>query len=125
MRQVARKTGHETPAEARYRQLFAKRRKGESLRAFAARVGVAQGTLAWWGHELRCRGAARERRGRESPALLPVRVVAAAATPCAPSADAGGYEVVLAGGRRVLRVPAGFDVAAVRALVMAVEGAPC
>lgn len=31
MRQVARKTGHETPAEARYRQLFAKRRKGESL----------------------------------------------------------------------------------------------
>jgi transposase-like protein len=127
MRQVARETGHETAAEARYRRLFAERREGESWAAFASRVGVAPGTLSSWRHELRCRDAARERRSAEGgggPALLPVRVVAAREQG-RPSASAHGYEVVLAGGRRVLRVPAGFEAAEVRALVAAVEGAPC
>lgn len=126
MRRIASKTGHETPAEARYRRLFAERRTGESWAALAARAGVAAGTLSWWRHELRRRDAARKRSGPEGPALLPVRVVAAE-TPASPSPspDPHGYEVVLAGGRRVLRVPVGFEPGAVRALVAAIEGASC
>lgn len=124
MRQIASKTGHETPAEARYRRLFAERRTGESWAALAARAGVAPGTLSWWRHELRRRDAARKRRGPEGPVLLPVRVVAAE-TPALPSPAPHGYEVVLAGGRRVLRVPVGFESGAVRALVAAIEGASC
>ena len=38
---------------------------------------------------------------------------------------AASYEVLLAGGRRVIRVPARFELEAVRALVAAVEGASC
>ena len=124
MRQVARDTGHETPAEVRYRRLFAERRRGESWAALAARGGVAPGTLAWWRYELRRREAARARSEGQGPALLPVRVLDAE-TPAVPATNASVYEVVLAGGRRVLRVPAGFEPAAVCALVAAVEGAPC
>lgn len=125
MRQIAKDTWHETPAESRYRRVFAERRKGEPWAALAARAGVAPGTLSWWRHELRRRDAARKRSGREGPALLPVRVVAPEPERPAPLPETHGYEVVLASGRRVLRVPAGFDPAAVRALVAAVEGAPC
>lgn len=128
MRQIASKTGHETPAEARYRRLFAERRTGESWTALAARAGVASGTVSWWRHELRRRDAARKRSGGESPTLLPVRVVASATLapppPVSPP-ETHGYEVVLAGGRRVLRVPVGFEPGAVRALVAAIEGASC
>lgn len=98
MRQIAKDTRHETPAEGRYRRLFAERRKGESWAALAARDGVAPGTLAWWRHELRRRDAARKRSERGGPALLPVRVVATATlAPSSPSPDAHGYEVVLLG----------------------------
>lgn len=129
MRQVAKDPVSETPAEARYRRLFAERRRGESWEALAARAGVAPGTLAWWRYELRRRDAARARIEHEGPTLLPVRVLAPAVAESPASVPAWegaqGYEVVLAGGRRVLRIPAGFEPAAVRALVAAVEGETC
>ena len=116
------KTPNETPAEHRYRRLFAERRRGESLAALAARAGVATGTLAWWSHELRRRGRARAASDTVVPTLLPVRVREAAPVV---RARAPGYEIALADGRRVLRVPAEFEPEAVRALVAAVEGASC
>jgi hypothetical protein len=53
---------------------------------------------------------------------LPVRV---SPTPPACPRATKVFEVVLRGGERVLRVPAGFDPVDVRALVAAVEGVPC
>lgn len=121
MRKIAR-SSNKTPAEDRYRKLFAEKRRSESLAALAARTGVAPGTLSWWRHELRHRDRARAESGTAMPALLPVRVLGAS-PPTAP-ARATIYEVSLAGGR-VLRVPSGFEPEAVRALVAAVEGASC
>jgi len=123
MSKVVRSVG-ETPAESRYRKTFAGRRRGESLAALAARVGVASGTLSWWRHELRRRDRARA-EGGAAPILLPVRVLDVAPPPVPEAEGATGYEVLLAGGRRVLRVPARFEPEAVRALVAAVEGATC
>ena len=121
MRKITR-SSNETPAEHRYRRLFADRRRGESLTVLAARAGVATGTLAWWSHELRRRDRARAAKETVVPALLPVRVREVA--PCV-RARAAGYEIALADGRRVLRVPAEFEPEAVSALVAAVEGAQC
>jgi len=113
------KSSNETPAEDRYRKLFAERRRGESLVALAARCGVAPGTLSWWRHELRRRDRARTESRTTVPALLPVRILDA------PTRRVTSYEIALSGGRRVIRVPEGFDPSAVCALVAAVEGASC
>ncbi len=77
MRKITR-SSNETPAEGRYRRLFAERRRGESLAALAERIGAARGTLLWWRHELRRRDRARAARRTAVPALLPVRVLDAA-----------------------------------------------
>jgi transposase-like protein len=116
------RSANETPAEREYRKLFDKRKSGESLAALATRIGVAPGTLSWWRHELRRRDRARADSRIATPALLPVRVLDP--PPPAP-ARTTSYEVSVANGRRVIRVPAGFDPATVRALVAAVEGASC
>lgn len=121
-----------TPAEDRYRKLFAEM-EGESLVQMGARTGIAPGTLKWWRYELRRRDQARGdgeaavtvvgAPPRPVPMLLPVHVVDAGVGPAPDGAPS--YDVMLAGGRRVLRVPARFDPGAVRALVAALEGAPC
>lgn len=111
----------ETRAEIRYRGLLARKKKGESWEALASRVNVPRETLKWWKQELRRRETARA-VGGALPALLPVRVLPAEGPISSP---ASGYEVVLSGGRRVLRVPAQFEPDAVRALVTAVEAASC
>jgi transposase-like protein len=114
------RSSNETPAEDRYRTLFAGRKTGESLVALGARYGVAPGTLSWWRYELRRRDRARTGSRTAVPALLPVRILDAA-----PTRRATSYEIALSGGRRVIRVPEGFDPSAVGALVAAVEGASC
>jgi hypothetical protein len=117
------KSVNETPAEDGYRKLFQTQKRGESLAALSARSGVARGTLSWWRYELRRRDRVRGGDGRAAaPALLPVRVVEPtwSARPGRTS-----YEVSLVDGRRVIRVPAGFDPGEVRALVAAVESVSC
>lgn len=121
MRKITR-SAKETRAEHEYRRLFEKRRIGESLAALATRIGVAPGTLSWWRHELRRRDRARAESRIAAPALLPVRVLEPPQPVRAPTTS---YEVSVANGRRVIRVPTSFDPATVRALVAAVEGASC
>lgn len=111
-----------TATEARYRALFRRRRTGQSLRAFAATVGIPAGTLAWWQHELRRRDRERETEG--VPTFLPVRVVARAGGPEHGECATGNYEVVLDRGR-VIRVSPDFDPATLTTLVRAVEAASC
>ena len=131
-----------TKAERTYRRVLAEHeRSGLSIRAFAAERGHSPGHLSWWRHEIRKRDAARESLRQErptpakrtrlaaTPAFLPVRVIGDEGR--APVADSavtaasceGGYEVVVASGRRVLRLPRDFDVVRVEALVRAVEAA--
>jgi transposase-like protein len=124
----AARSGDGRPAlpttEEKYRRIVAEWTQGnEPVEAVAARHGIVAGTLKWWRCELkrRDRGGARPAAGIE-PELLPVRVT----SPCPPAAAKGTvFEVALRGGQRVVRIPAGFDPADVRALVEAVEGAPC
>jgi hypothetical protein len=109
--------------EARYRRMVAEWAQGnETAEAVAARHGIAAGTLKWWRCELkrRDRGAARA-VGSETE-LLPVRVTSPGSS-TVPRTTA--FEVVLCGGKRVVRIPGGFDPIDVRAVVEAVEGGPC
>ena len=91
-------------------------RSGLSQTAFARQRGVPAGTLAWWSHQLRRQGGPTPRR----PAGPFVEVVASA-LPSAPTPSV--FEVVLRG-EVTVRVPAGFDVAALRQL-LGVLGQPC
>ena len=108
--------------EARYRLLVEEWERGDdTMEAVAARHGIAAGTLKWWRVELR----RRDREGSPAAAttaLVPVRVTAPLPSSAPKTAT---FEVVLNGGRRVVRIPPGFDPADVRALVEAVEVGPC
>jgi hypothetical protein len=110
--------------EARYRRMVAEWTQGnETAAAVAERHGIAAGTLRWWGSELKRRDRERAEVAGESGAeLLPVRVTAPWPSPAPRSAV---FEVALRGGQRIVRIQPGFDPAEVRALVNAVEGAPC
>ena len=131
-----------TKAERTYRRVLAEQeRSGLSIRAFATERGHSAGHLSWWRHEIRKRDAARasarlvraktarKTKPASTPAFLPVRVIGEEArVPIVEAATTaavceGGYEVVVASGRRVLRLPRDFDVARVAALVRAVEAA--
>jgi transposase-like protein len=114
-----------TPAEERYRRMVDEcARSGDTVAAVAARHGVAAGTFRWWRAELkrrdRIRAGATPSRGA---ALLPVRVTTP--WPSRVPAASAVFEVALSGGRRVLRIPTGFDPADVRVLVEAVESGSC
>lgn len=109
--------------EERYRRMVGEWTQGnESVEAVAARHGVTAGTLKWWRCELRRRDRGAARAAASKAELLPVRV-----TSCGPSPSprTTAFEVVLCGGQRVVRIPAGFDPIDVRAVVEAVEGGPC
>jgi hypothetical protein len=88
------------------------RASGLSLRAFCARYGLATASFYHWRRVL-------ERRAAESPAFVPVHVVADAV-----SAQASALEVVLVDGRKV-RVAPGFDAASLRQLLAVLEGRSC
>jgi hypothetical protein len=85
---------------------------GLSVRAFCARYRLAQASFYAWRRQLR-------QRQRHVTDFVPVRVLA---TPEL-AAEQQVLEVVLAGGRR-LRVPPGFDAAALRRLVAVLEEEP-
>jgi|MudIll2142460700_1097286.scaffolds.fasta_scaffold29883_4 transposase-like protein len=92
-------------------------RSGLALSEFARRQGIAPSTLGWWRYVFRHAG----RRGTPSPPRARARFVEVKRDE-APSASPAVLEVVLRTGQ-VLRVPADFDVARLRAVVTALEGA--
>jgi len=104
--------------EQHWRDLITRwQRSGLSVRAFCHRQRLAVPSFYAWRRTL------RQRDGRAQPApapvtFLPVQVRNDATDPPAP------LELVLAHGR-CLRIPPGFDPAHLRALLLALEDAPC
>ena len=89
------------------------RASGLSVRAFCARHRLPTPTFYAWRRRL-------QRRAAEPAPFLPVHVV-----PDTPPQQARPFEVVLADGP-VVRVPAGFDPAALRQLLAVLrEGGAC
>jgi hypothetical protein len=82
---------------------------GLSVRAFASERGVNANTLAWWKSRL---GAVAS-----TAAFFPVQVIEP------PRGEVGVIEIALPNGR-LLRVMGDVDVAALRRVLAAVEGAP-
>lgn len=106
------------------------RRSGLSVRVFCAEHGLAEPSFYAWrrivaerDQESACVRAKPERdsvrraapANDDAPAFVPLRVV--------PTAAGMAFEVVLGQGR-VVRVPAGFDPAALRQLLAVLEEAP-
>ena len=84
----------------------------QSIRAFCAGRGLSEPSFYAWRRTLRERARQRP-AARPQPALVPLRVIAAAV-----------LEVVLPAGV-VVRVPAGADAAAVAQLVAALRATSC
>ena len=91
---------------------------GLSGRAFCQREGLGAPNFYAWKRKLRLRGSSRGAPSR-SQRLKFVPVEVRAAPP-----SAAPLEVVVAGGR-VVRVPSGFDTAALTRLLSVLEGRPC
>jgi hypothetical protein len=92
-------------------------RSGLSQRAFAAREGLAAGSLSFWKWKLRQEGAGK---GEPAP-VAPVNFIELTAKPeSQPSRAAMAFEVQLRSGRSV-RVVAGFDAAELARLVEILE----
>ena len=98
-----------TTAEARWRSLIrAQEKSGLTVREFAARQGVAAGTLFWWRSRL---------RSRQGSQLVAVEVVDQE-----PKAVAvGGMFELGIDDHLTLRISAGFDAAELRRLVQALR----
>jgi hypothetical protein len=84
---------------------------------FCRREGLSQPQFYSWKRKLRLRDEAKVRRpGRKRLEFVPVELK--------PSSSGSPLELVLAGGR-VVRIPAGFDAAALTRLLSVLEGAAC
>ena len=93
------------------------RGSGLSARQFAEELGVSASTLTYWGWRFR-KVAPRSRRGRGKPALDTPRFIEVSAG----VVEDQRFELELADGRR-LRIPNGFDAAALQRLLVALNGA--
>jgi hypothetical protein len=93
----------------------AQRASGQRVREFCQAAGLSVPSFYWWRREVRIRDA--RRRGANRPQFVPVRM-----TP-RPARDSS-VEVVLASGCLV-HVGSGFDADHLRAVVAALEAAPC
>lgn len=103
-------------AERRWRALIREQeRSGLGVGEFARRRGLSAATLYWWRSQL----SRRVRHGR-TPKIVAVEVVGADGGH--PSRSDRGFELELAGGRR-LHVPGDFDAEALSRLIVAVERA--
>ena len=98
-------------------------RSGLTQREFGDREGIPASTLGWWAHVFRHGEAAQKprrrpagRRAFEAPSFVEVKL--AAEPPCA----VAPLEVVVRTGQ-VIRVPAEFSAATLRAVVAALESA--
>ena len=101
-------------AEVRWRAVILEQeRSGLSVGEFARRHGISAATMYWW----RSRLSRRRRRGGTAK-LVAVEVVESKEVD--PSSGERGFELELAGGRR-LHVPSRFDAGALSRLIAAVE----
>lgn len=109
---------HGTLTEAEARVLLEElARSGKTLAAFAHDKGMSGSRLGWWKKKF---SKHRAGSGAQAPAaFVPVRV-----KPALAPVGAAPFEVVLRCGH-TLRVPAGFDAAALRRLLAALEGGAC
>jgi hypothetical protein len=99
---------------------------GLTQREFCERQRISIGTLQYW---LRRIGAGEIAGRRAEPPLVEVKLLGAGGAPKSSNAGSaaegrGGYEVVLAGERR-LRISPGFDAEEVAVLVALLEGRGC
>ena len=103
----------------RYEQILGRRRDGELLRELAERHGVEPRVFYRW--RARFDGTAANVERSASQALIPVEV--AGATSLDLSALLGAdFEIALRGSGHLVRVPAGFEAAALARLVGVLEG---
>ena len=110
---MSKKRRRDTGREQFWRETIAAWQKsGQSITAFCSGRGLSQASFFSWRRTLRVRDL-RPVAALQPPALVPVRVVAAAV-----------LEVLLPTGL-VVRVPAGVETAAVAALVAALRTAAC
>lgn len=121
-------TGSMKTARARQmRRVLARwERSGLTQREFAARNGLTPTTISWWRHVFRraaegeqpsrSNGSARRAPGTGGRDASFVEVT----LPAPADSGSAGFEVVLRTGH-VVRVPARFDAAALRAVVAALE----
>ena len=123
---MPRRGEHDRDKERFWRRMVRQwRRSGLTVRDFCDQHGLAEPSFYAWRRTMAERDlqAGRRRcrdgngRADHAPAFLPVRVVPAAAASPAP------LEVVLGQGR-VVRVPPGFDAAALRQLLAVLEEGP-
>jgi hypothetical protein len=96
-------------------QLRRQQASGQGVREFCQGAGLSVPSFYWWRREVRIRDA--RRHGLNRPRFVPVRIAPRPAT-------GGGVEVSLASGR-VIRVGPDFDADHLRAVVAALEAAPC
>ena len=98
------------------------RRSGQTTREFAASIGVKPTTLAYWAWRLK-------REARDAPPPAGGRAPASGVASAPPFVEVlvdgpapGGFVLELGDGRR-LRIPAGFEAAALTRLLAVLEGA--
>jgi transposase-like protein len=94
---------------------------GQSVAAFARRLGLAPWRLYDWQRRLPRRG---EKPGGAAPSFLPVRIVPSSGQLADPGDPSSGIEIVLGGGRRI-RVGATFDPAVLARVLEVLEQASC
>jgi transposase len=106
--------------EQHWRQLLERwQRSGLSVRAFCRRHRLAEPTFYAWRRTLQQGGyLAPDAQAPDPVTFFPVHIQHDAIDP------RPAVELVLAGGR-CLRIPPGFDPAALRALLAVLEGPPC
>jgi hypothetical protein len=106
--------------ETQARALFVQwKASGLSVPAFAAQHGFHPDRFYRWRRKFETPAAPSAPATR--PALVPLVPVVATPPPAPPAA---GFELACGRGR-VLRIPAGFDAAALRAVLRALEEASC
>jgi hypothetical protein len=96
-------------------QLRGQQSSGQGVREFCQAAGLSVPSFYWWRQELRIRDS--RRAANERPKFVPIQM-----TPRPASIDF--IEVVLASGR-LIRVGSDFDANHLRAVVAALEPAPC
>lgn len=99
------------------------KQSGKTASEFARSEGIRPERLAWWKWHLQHRRPALQVEVA-APTLLPVHVLDAGSTPeSAPAPAASPIELLLAGGRVVVRIGPEFDERTLRRVVDALGGA--
>jgi hypothetical protein len=120
---VADMASRETNRDEWRRRVEGWKDSGLTAKEFAAETGINAGTLQFWKYKLKKREAAV--RVRKSPKAMAATIVSSLIEVRSPTRIAAEtrFEIELGNGRR-LRVPAGFEPGALKALLAVLEAAP-